>query len=210
MDNDLAYPSGLLDKDHQDSSAPPREKNLGARVFAGAKLEKGETSYPTLGRAVWVLSQLGEFVQPAIFADLASEALALTRASLAPAAARLPPLDGALFRARHLLILKELARGPDLGLGAIPSSSSSSSTAPPPLTRTVSTLLPPTHLYGDTMPTNGEGGLAEMFSGLLGRAGGMLPVGVQDSLGFARPGEGVDAKHVRSCYKATRGFAPIH
>ncbi|VDC05896.1 unnamed protein product, partial [Peniophora sp. CBMAI 1063] len=99
-------------------------------------------------------------------ADLASEALALTRASLTPAASHLPPLDGALFRARHLLILKEIARGLDLGLGAIPASSSSSTA--PPLSRSVSTSLPPTMSYGTVTPTNNDGGLAETFSNLLG------------------------------------------
>lgn len=61
------------------------------------------------------------FSKPAIFEDIAQEAVSLCRQSLVVAAdlikQRNPPtstLDGLLFLVRHLLILKEIAHNLDL------------------------------------------------------------------------------------------------
>jgi conserved oligomeric Golgi complex subunit 3 len=90
------------------------------------------TWYPTLKKTHWVLSQLHEYVnvsrasilgstllnrypylQPAIFEDIAYEAISLCKESLISASDALSsksksPPDGKLFLIRHLLILKEL------------------------------------------------------------------------------------------------------
>ncbi|KAF7319724.1 RRM domain-containing protein [Mycena kentingensis (nom. inval.)] len=101
----------------------------------GAPLDAQGTWYPTVQKTVWVLEQLRDFVNPAIFEDIAQEAVTLCRQSLVLAAdmikqrppgeksdakvAPLPPslahtLDGGLFLVRHLLILKEITHNLDL------------------------------------------------------------------------------------------------
>ncbi|KAL0957027.1 hypothetical protein HGRIS_003128 [Hohenbuehelia grisea] len=84
-------------------------------------MAKKETWYPTLEKTVWVLSQLHDFVKPAIFEDIAQEAVSLCRHSLVAAAelirvqgAPMSSLDGSLFLVRHLLILKEVTNNLDL------------------------------------------------------------------------------------------------
>lgn len=112
-------------------------------------MDKQETWYPTLQKTLWVLSQLHDFVkvraspasdvglinvvQPAIFEDIAQEAINICRQSLVSAAdtikgvktnvisqgqgssyATSKTLDGELFLVRHLLILKEVTQNLDL------------------------------------------------------------------------------------------------
>ncbi|KAH9168251.1 Sec34-like family-domain-containing protein [Lactarius sanguifluus] len=94
-----------------------REKQSTSRLFEGAGLNQRETWFPTVSKTVWVLSQLHDFVQPAIFNDLAQEAVSLCRASLLTAADSLgtkSAFDGQLFLVRHLLILRDIARNVDL------------------------------------------------------------------------------------------------
>jgi hypothetical protein len=102
--------------------APLREKTADTGVDAlikdpGRRAARA-TWYPPLSTAVWVLGQLRDYVQPAIFEDIAQEALHLCRTALSSGAevlaARTTRLDGALFAVRHLLVLKELAAGLDL------------------------------------------------------------------------------------------------
>ncbi|KAJ6508055.1 Sec34-like family-domain-containing protein [Mycena vulgaris] len=121
---DLAYP----------------EKLRGARVPAPAMEKAGETDketekepllrlpaldtedtwFPPLRTTVWVLMQLRDFVNPAIFDDIAQEAVALCRQSLLRAADMMKQqpggnaLDGDLFLVRHLLVLKEIAHSLEL------------------------------------------------------------------------------------------------
>ncbi|KAF7300708.1 RRM domain-containing protein [Mycena chlorophos] len=110
----------------------------------GAPLDRQDTWYPTVQKTVWVLEQLRDFVNPAIFEDIAQEAVTLCRQSLVlgadmikqkpanktstapkenkPTAPPLPPvlsgrLDGDLFLVRHLLILKEITHNLDLRMG---------------------------------------------------------------------------------------------
>jgi len=113
---DLAYPDKLIAaqgaKGHE-----IREKQSMSRLFEGPGLNQRETWYPTLAKTVWVLSQLHDYVQPAIFNDLAQEAISLCHTSLLGAADGLrvkSALDGQLFATRHLLILREITRNLDL------------------------------------------------------------------------------------------------
>ncbi|KAJ3830003.1 Sec34-like family-domain-containing protein [Lentinula raphanica] len=141
--DDLAYPAKLLNAvGMRDSSY---EKDNFSGVWSrqpvsdkdqGASLENQHTWFPTLRKTVLVLEQLHEFVNPAIFEDIAEEAIVLCQASLVAASENivnsLPPslnrpssspepenstsesvarstlLDGHLFLIRHLLILREV------------------------------------------------------------------------------------------------------
>jgi hypothetical protein len=120
-----------------------------SQVFKVKSLDKQETWYPTLQKTLWVLSQLHDFVkvrgfpvslvlshdraQPAIFEDIAQEAINICRQSLILAADTIKgvktnvvsqgsgssyttskTLDGELFLVRHLLILKEMTQNLDL------------------------------------------------------------------------------------------------
>ena len=127
---------------------PEKQENV-SQVFHVKSLDKQETWYPTLQKTLWVLSQLHDFVkvrgfsvllvlfndcgQPAIFEDIAQEAISICRQSLILAAdtikgvktnvisqgsgssyATSKTLDGELFLVRHLLILKEMTQNLDL------------------------------------------------------------------------------------------------
>ncbi|TRM70359.1 Sec34-like family-domain-containing protein [Schizophyllum amplum] len=115
---DLAYPDILVRARGQPSAGQGEwlsEKASVSELFKTPSLKKQDTWYPTLRKTVWVLSQLHDFVKPAIFEDIAQEAIGLCRQTLVSAAEmvkrRNPPaslLDGQLFLVRHLLILKEI------------------------------------------------------------------------------------------------------
>ncbi|KAF8267658.1 Sec34-like family-domain-containing protein [Lactarius quietus] len=114
---DLAYPDKLVAAQGTPTGYEIREKQSISRIFEGAGLNQRETWFPTLSKTVWVLSQLHDFVQPAIFNDLAQEAVSLCRASLLNAADSLGakgPFDGELFLVRHLLILRDITRNVDI------------------------------------------------------------------------------------------------
>ncbi|KAH7107976.1 cis-golgi transport vesicle tethering complex subunit [Auriculariales sp. MPI-PUGE-AT-0066] len=111
--NDLAYPDKLTGA--VVAKADPKELESIRRLFIAPAVESADTWYPTLRKALWVLSQLHDFASPAIFEDIAQEAVSLCRQSLTTAsntlAAKNPPtstFDGLLFLIRHLLIFKEL------------------------------------------------------------------------------------------------------
>ncbi|KAJ7592675.1 Sec34-like family-domain-containing protein [Mycena floridula] len=119
--DDLAYPDKLITARQPVSATGIKEKEVISQIFQMPSLDKKGTWFPTLQKVVWVLSQLHEFVKPAIFEDIAQEAISLCRQSLVAAsqniAARNPPmsgLDGSLFLVRHLLILKEITNKLDL------------------------------------------------------------------------------------------------
>ncbi|KAA1475103.1 Sec34-domain-containing protein [Dentipellis sp. KUC8613] len=137
---DLAYPDKLVAARKPATGYEIREKESISQLFQLSSLDKRETWFPTLSKTVWVLSQLHDFVQPAIFDDLAQEAVNLCRQSLSAAADMLrakSPLDGHLFLVRHLLILKEMTRNLDLVQRDAPRGSHD----PYGVTDTVSTLL---------------------------------------------------------------------
>ncbi|KAI9637525.1 Sec34-like family-domain-containing protein [Dioszegia hungarica] len=82
--------------------------------------EAQEGWYPTLRVTLWVLSCLWRYVDQAVFEDLAQEAILTCRRSLSAASDVLgnkkdKSVDGRLFLVRHLLILKEMTAGLDLG-----------------------------------------------------------------------------------------------
>ncbi|EKM54776.1 uncharacterized protein PHACADRAFT_197206 [Phanerochaete carnosa HHB-10118-sp] len=117
---DLAYPDKLVAARKPVSGTEIKEKESFSQLFQLKSLDRQETWYPTLRRTVWVLSQLHDFVKPAIFDDIAQEAVNLCRQSLVNAADTLksknPPssiLDGQLFLVRHVLILKEITQNLD-------------------------------------------------------------------------------------------------
>ncbi|KAI0074424.1 Sec34-domain-containing protein [Panus rudis PR-1116 ss-1] len=119
---DLAYPDKLVSARKPVTGFEIREKESVSQLFQLKSLDKRDTWYPTLEKTVFVLSQLHDFVKPAIFEDLAQEAVNLCRQSLLTAAENLknrnPPssvLDGQLFLVRHLLILKEMTSNLDFG-----------------------------------------------------------------------------------------------
>lgn len=148
---DLAYPDKLVAAQGAPTRYENREKESISRLFEGPGLNQRETWFPTLSKTVWVLSQLHDYVQPAIFNDIAHEAVSLCHVSLLSAAERLRAknaFDGQLFLVRHLLILREITRNLDLaqkdestGSGGNADSYSVADTVSSVLSRT-STLLP--------------------------------------------------------------------
>ncbi|KAF5391335.1 hypothetical protein D9757_002049 [Collybiopsis confluens] len=116
------------------------------RIIDGVSLENQDTWFPTLRKTIWVLEQLHDFVNPAIFEDIAEEAIVLCQSSLAVASdhimnspstlsnraptasdsagaplssdliAKNTLLDGYLFLVRHLLILREVPARFGLGV----------------------------------------------------------------------------------------------
>ncbi|KAF7790075.1 hypothetical protein EIP86_001025 [Pleurotus ostreatoroseus] len=117
---DLAYPDKLVSARRPATGAEIKEKESINEIFRFKSFDKQDTWYPTLRKTVWVLSQLHDFVKPAIFDDIAQEAVNLCRQSLVAGAdairsKNLPSstFDGQLFLVRHLLILKEMTQNLD-------------------------------------------------------------------------------------------------
>ncbi|KAI0731611.1 Sec34-like family-domain-containing protein [Fomitopsis betulina] len=118
---DLDYPQRLIAARKPVTGLEIREKESVSQLFQLKSLDKQDTWYPTLRKTVWVLSQLHDFVKPAIFDEIAREAVNLCLQSLISAAqtlkSKLPSestLDVYLFLVRHLLILKEMTQNLDL------------------------------------------------------------------------------------------------
>ncbi|KAG6873047.1 hypothetical protein C0995_003804 [Termitomyces sp. Mi166 len=114
---DLAYPDILIDAEKSVTGTEIQEKASISELFRLPSIEKQDTWYPTLRKTIWVLSQLHDFVKPAIFEDIAQEAIRLCLQSLVAAADMIrvkAPLDSHLFLARHLLLLKEVAQSLDV------------------------------------------------------------------------------------------------
>ncbi|KAF7289949.1 RRM domain-containing protein [Mycena indigotica] len=174
---DLAWPEAIL----LDGGAAP--------------LDQQGTWYPTVQKTVWVLEQLRDFVNPAIFEDIAQEAVTLCRQSLVLAAdmikqrptsektnshdksTQVPPLppvlvgtlDGDLFLVRHLLVLKEITHNLDLRLGHFDAGEQD-------IDR---------YLYG----------VGDTLAAILNRTSSLLPGAILASLGMPRTDEGIrDAK----------------
>ncbi|KIO32314.1 hypothetical protein M407DRAFT_18876 [Tulasnella calospora MUT 4182] len=121
-EGDLDYPQKLIEFRKNGSEGAPivlsPSDNPLSRITS---LPRQSTWYPTVKKTHWVLSQLHDYVKPAIFEDIAYEAISLCRESLVSAsdlisAKSTPPTgphpnspDGQLFLVRHLLILKEMA-----------------------------------------------------------------------------------------------------
>ncbi|KIJ68059.1 hypothetical protein HYDPIDRAFT_107669 [Hydnomerulius pinastri MD-312] len=169
---DLAYPDKLVAARKPVSQFDIKEKESVSRLFQLPSLDKKETWYPTLQKTVWVLSQLHDFVKPAIFEDIAQEAVNLCRQSLVSSSnilgQRSPPastLDGELFLVRHLLILKEVANNLDF-------------------------------VQKDAQPRADLGGMTDTLASILNRTTALLPDALFASLGMPRGHESItDARH---------------
>ncbi|KAF9526898.1 Sec34-domain-containing protein [Crepidotus variabilis] len=173
---DLKWPDILVDASKPPSSALLQEKQSTSQIFQNVPaLERQDLWYPTLRRTVWVLSQLRDFVKPAIFEDIAQEALGVCRVSLLNASdaimaqqqqGREKVLDSALFLVRHLLILKEVLASLEFG--------------------------------GLSAPTlvGAGGGMTETLTNMFNRTTSLLPEGLFASLGVTRGPES-DLRGVR-------------
>ncbi|EIW83115.1 Sec34-domain-containing protein [Coniophora puteana RWD-64-598 SS2] len=154
---DLAYPDKLV-------AQPPRSQQKGEsrQLFQLPSFDKQETWFPTLQKCVWVLSQLHDFVKPAIFEDIAQEAVSLCRQSLVSASNSMKntssssaSLDSDLFLVRHLLILKEVANNLD-------------------------------YIQQDTKPGPDYGGVADTLALLVNKTTSFLPEAIFSSLRTSR------------------------
>ncbi|KAH7888905.1 Sec34-like family-domain-containing protein [Phlebopus sp. FC_14] len=169
---DLAYPDKLVAARKPVSQFDIKEKESFSRLFQLSSLDKKETWYLTLQKTVWVLSQLHDFVKPAIFEDIAQEAVSFCRQSLVSSSSiigqRSPPtsaLDGELFLARHLLILKEVANNLDF-------------------------------VQKDTQPATDMGGMTDTLASIVNKTTALLPDALFASLGMPRGHESItDARH---------------
>nr|ODO02272.1 hypothetical protein L204_01004 [Cryptococcus depauperatus CBS 7855] len=84
--------------------------------------EMQESWYPSLRIALWIISCLRTYVDAAVFDDLAQDAVTMCRRSLSSASDLIlaqkgkdKSVDSKLFLVRHLLILKEMTAGLELG-----------------------------------------------------------------------------------------------
>ncbi|KAJ7111549.1 Sec34-like family-domain-containing protein [Mycena crocata] len=171
--DDLAYPDKLVSMRTPagEGYLQSKEKESFSQFFRLPTLDKQETWFPTLEKTVWVLSQLHDFVNPAIFEDIAQEAVTLCRQSLILASDMIKQrvgsssstLDGELFLVRHLLILKEITNNLDL-----------------------------TQRDGEDF----QYGVTDTLASMLNRTTSLLPGALFASLGMPRTEEGIrDAKH---------------
>jgi hypothetical protein len=167
-----------------------------------ASLRQQDTWYPPVRRTVWVLSQLRDFVKPAIFEDIAQEALEVCRLSLISGAdlIRTQPgkvLDGHLFLVRHLLILKDVLSSLELDLRGRDDESDFVSAKGPTTSRTLE--------FGVNSATvGGVGGVTETLTNMLNKTTSFLPDGLFASLGVTRGPDtdfrGVKIVSLRDCF----------
>ncbi|KAH6906569.1 COG3 protein [Coprinopsis sp. MPI-PUGE-AT-0042] len=203
---DLAWPDVIVSANQPKTGMEIREKETASRLFK-TSLTQQETWYPTVRKMVWILSQLHDFVKPAIFEDIAQEAALLTRLSLLAARdlikVRPPPstpLDAHLFLVRHLLILKEVAKTLEGESGAPHQQQQMfgqkgtlgfpGTPARPGTSRTASGTS------GFGIPAESSGGVTGTLTSMLTRTTAILPEGLFASLGVARGDESIQtAKH---------------
>ncbi|KAG1812095.1 Sec34-like family-domain-containing protein [Suillus subaureus] len=151
---DLAYPDKLVTARKPVSQHEIKEKDSVSQLFQLPSLDKKETWFPTLQKTVW-------FTQPAIFEDIAHEAVSLCRQSLVTSSNLVEQrsstgvLDGQLFLVRHLLILKEVANNLD-------------------------------YTPKDTEPRFDIGGMTDTLASVLNRTTALLPDALFASLGMPR------------------------
>ncbi|KAG6840935.1 hypothetical protein C0991_003193 [Blastosporella zonata] len=169
---DLAYPEILsvpIAAEKPTFGSGIQEKASVSELFRLPSIEKQDTWYPTLRKTVWVLSQLHDFVKPAIFEDIAQEGISLCRQSLVAASDLIrvkAPLDSQLFLARHLLLLKEVTQNLDLSHREAEGSSS------------------------------GYTGMTDTLASMLSKTTSLLPDALFASLGMPRADESIqEAKH---------------
>ncbi|EJU04113.1 Sec34-domain-containing protein [Dacryopinax primogenitus] len=121
---DLEYPGKLQnvqnpEKEQSQSIVPQTEQDSDA-LFRLPSQAVQDTWYPTLSKTIWILALLHDFVKPAIFQDIAQEAIGLCRHSLSAASdliagqSEAGQLDALLFFVQHLLVLKEVVASLEL------------------------------------------------------------------------------------------------
>lgn len=186
---DLRWPELLVDARRLPTAATSsgneiNEKESVSKMFGSRSMSRQETWYPTLAKTVWVLEQLRDFVKPAIFEDIAQEAINFCRQSLVSAADLIAQrtgngLDGRLFLVRHLLILKEVGKNLDLDLAE----ATQGGTAGGKGTK------------GGTMEAIGHG-VTDTLTSILSRTTSLLPDTLFASLGIPRAAESIQhAQH---------------
>ncbi|KAF8436450.1 Sec34-like family-domain-containing protein [Terfezia claveryi] len=111
---DLDYPAKVANQPKRKGIAAPvvieTDENLGtAGGFDTDPVFQGW--YPTMRKAIWLLSRIYRLVNPAVFGDIAHKIVHSCTLSLIKASKQLnkqkTPIDGHLFLIKHLLILKE-------------------------------------------------------------------------------------------------------
>lgn len=225
----FGLPRSLLEA-HKNKSSDRTQFNLNEKASvsqvalgglpSGSLLRDRESWYPTVRKMVWVLEQLRDFVQvmllflslashrltcvydtqPAIFEDIAQEAIQLCHQSLITASENIKArkgsagaLDGSLFLLRHLLVLKEVIGDFELGGGSSGVAGSSTTLGLVGGGVTGKFLLVQeewvcrlTDLFSDTL------------ANLLTRTSGLLPLpqGLFGTLGVGAHGERGDLRYV--------------
>ncbi|KZT42506.1 cis-golgi transport vesicle tethering complex subunit [Sistotremastrum suecicum HHB10207 ss-3] len=134
-------------------------------------LKNQSTWYPALRRMMWVLSQLQDFIQPAIFNDIAHEAVSVTLQSIISASNVLLGKNnpesyrsGLLFLVRHLLILKEVSSGLDLAV-----SDAGTGSKMPGIYDTLGSILKGTSTFllpGALLPSSSSPDLSDVRQGI--------------------------------------------
>jgi hypothetical protein len=174
-----------------------QEKQSMSQIFQKvASLQQQDTWYPPVRRTVWVLSQLRDFVKPAIFEDIAQEALEVCRLSLISASDLLrtqqgKALDGHLFLVRHLLILKEVLSSLELDLRG-----RDGDTEPVSMRAKTPTTSKMSEFGGVPATVGGVGGVTDTLTNMLSKTTSLLPEGLFASLGVTR-GSGSDLRGVK-------------
>ncbi|RDB16287.1 Conserved oligomeric Golgi complex subunit 3 [Hypsizygus marmoreus] len=196
---DLAYPDILVDARKPTTGMEIREKESVSQIFRVPSLDKQDTWYPTLRKTVWVLSQLHDFVKPAIYEDIAQEAISLCRQSLVSAAEimrQTKPFDAQLFLARHLLLLRDITQNLDL-IGGREDGGASGSVG--------DSVDAGVSVGGSGLGSAGVGmgggggdyvGVTDTLASMLSRTTSLLPDALFASLGMPRADESIKgAKH---------------
>jgi len=164
-----------------------QEKQSISQIFHNVPaLERQDTWYPTLRRTVWVLSQLRDFVKPAIFEDIAQETLAVCRVSLVNASDLIKTqqgkaLDGALFLVRHLLILKDILVSLESDLRNRTDENGAGGYGD--VTRKTPTKRTTLEFGGLSTTVGGPSGVTETITNILTKTTALLPEGLFASLG---------------------------
>ncbi|WVQ81860.1 hypothetical protein IAT38_003987 [Cryptococcus sp. DSM 104549] len=128
-EGDLDYPEKLKSGPRGDKLVPRQlavsldaDDDDDPAIIALPPPEAQETWYPSLRVTLWIISCLHTYVDSAVFEDLAQEAVTTCRRSLSSASDLLVSkkgkekgMDAKLFLVRHLLILKEMTAGLELG-----------------------------------------------------------------------------------------------
>ncbi|PVF97473.1 Sec34-domain-containing protein [Serendipita vermifera] len=117
-DDDLRYPEKIIEYRNIVSASPTSDTRDNGDDNQSLHLPSPEvqkTWYPSVRKAIWIISLLQDLVKPTIFRDLVQEATSFCCESLEAASQRIAAkqehfasIDSKLFLVRHLLVLKDL------------------------------------------------------------------------------------------------------